>query len=264
MEERGETRRKEQGHAERPRLSPVAEKPSNLPTIGRTGDLLKPVTDVILERRATWHFEPDPVPDEYLHAILTLAAQAPSGFNLQPWRFLVLRDAASRERLARVVPDYPVVREAPVVVIAFGMKEEVEHHAEAVVREAARRGIGSLEHVDERVRQMLDDLATVPSDVWVNRNTMIAVTFLMLAAEAYGFNTLALECFDSRALRDEFGAPEEAEVVALVAVGRRAGSERAYPGRFPLEAIVFDERYGAPWQPSDSPLAPKQEQFENE
>src|SRR3712207_7681115 len=44
-----------------------------------------------LERRATNHFTDEEVPEEYLNAILRLAAQAPSGYNLQPWRFVVVR-----------------------------------------------------------------------------------------------------------------------------------------------------------------------------
>ncbi|MGH7979338.1 MAG: nitroreductase family protein, partial [Limisphaerales bacterium] len=52
---------------------------------------MKPLTGALLERRATTHFKPEPVPDEYLEAILGLGGQAPSGYNLQPWRFVVVR-----------------------------------------------------------------------------------------------------------------------------------------------------------------------------
>lgn len=57
-----------------------------------------------------------------------------------------------------------------------------------------------------------------------------------------------MEGFDPEAVKREFGIPAEEEVVALLAIGRAETSEKAYPGRVPLEQIVFSERYGAPWR----------------
>jgi nitroreductase len=245
---------------------PAADPPTNLPNMGRAGDLLKPITNAVLERRATLHFRSEPVADEYLEAILALAGQAPSGFNLQPWRFIVLRSAETREPLRRLVPDQPALAEAPTVVVAVGMKD-YERNIEAVLREGAHRGLATLSEVTERTRQIIDLLATVPSDVWANRHTMVAVTFVVLAAEAYGFDTVVGECFDQRPLRLQYGIPEHAEVVALIGIGRREGQMKPYPGRFSLDDIVYEERFGSSWRRSNSPLAPKQGEqppFENE
>jgi nitroreductase len=261
----GEAGRGRRGSEREGGLSPIAEKPMNLPRIGRDGDLLKPITNSIVERRATLHFAPDPVADEYLEAILALGAQAPSGFNLQPWRFLVLRSPERRQLLRRVMPEQPGIAEAPVVIVTLGVRNS-EKHIESVLREGLRRSLGVPGEIHDHSRQVLEALSTVPTDVWVNRNTMVAVAFMMLAAEAYGFNTLAVECFDPRALREELGVPNDLEVVALLGIGRRQGEEKSYPGRFALESIVFDEAYGQPWQRNDSRLPAKQQTtgFENE
>src|SRR5438046_10573760 len=101
----------------------MQDKPGNLPRTQVNGEPLKPITSILLERRATMHYMPDPVPDEYLNAILSLAAQAPSGYNLQPWRFIVVRDEGERKRLQKVAFNQPKIAEAPVVVICLGMKE---------------------------------------------------------------------------------------------------------------------------------------------
>jgi Nitroreductase family len=63
------------------------DKPSGFPNVQVGGGPQKPITQVLLDRRATAHFRPDPVPDNFLEAILRLGARAPSGYNLQPWRF---------------------------------------------------------------------------------------------------------------------------------------------------------------------------------
>src|ERR1041384_6711296 len=98
--------------------------PSRFPLIQINGSALKPLTRVLLERRATQHFEPDDVPAEFLQALLELGAQAPSGFNLQPWRFIVVRDANNRKRLQAAAMNQEKISEAPVVIIFLGMTEE--------------------------------------------------------------------------------------------------------------------------------------------
>ena len=52
-----------------------------------TGRAERPLTQAIDQRRATDHFEETPIPVEDLAAILRAGLEAPSGYNLQPWRF---------------------------------------------------------------------------------------------------------------------------------------------------------------------------------
>ncbi len=227
----------------------MQDKPTNLPTTQPNGEPLKPITDVILERRATNHFTNEAVPDEILNAILQLGAQAPSGYNLQPWRFVVVREAENRKRLQSVAFNQPKVAEAPVVIIALGMKEEWQKRADEIFKEGAERGAGNIETWEKAKDGAVQFLTGMQKmDVWVNRHTMIAVTTMMLAAEAYGFDTAPMEGFNPAAVKTEFGIPEEAEVIALLAIGRGAEPEKAYPGRFALDRIVFSESYGEAWK----------------
>ena len=57
----------------------LEDKPTNYPEARPDGSPLKPITDVLLERRATNAFTDEEVPAEYLEAILRFGAQAPSG-----------------------------------------------------------------------------------------------------------------------------------------------------------------------------------------
>src|SRR5207249_834520 len=51
------------------------------------------LSEVIEERRATPSFDGSPVADEDLRRILEAGTKAPSGYNIQPWRFVVVRSA---------------------------------------------------------------------------------------------------------------------------------------------------------------------------
>jgi len=226
----------------------MKDKPTNYPTAQPGGEPLKPITQVLLERRATNHFTDEEVPEEYLNAILKFGTQAPSGYNLQPWRFIVVRDKDNRQRLQKVAFNQPKVAEAPVVIICFGMKEEWKERASEVFREGAERGAGNIktwEQARDGAVQALTNMQKM--DVWLNRHVMIAVTTLMLVAEAYGFDTAPMEGFDAAGVKREFGLPDEAEVCALLAIGRAASPEKPYPGRFELDRIIYSERYGEKW-----------------
>src|SRR6185369_6132523 len=121
------------------------DKPAVYPKNRVDGKAMKPITQVLLDRRATSHFKSDPVPEEYLETILQFAAQAPSGYNLQPWRFIVVREKENRERLQRAAFNQQKVGEAPVIIITFAIKNDWKNYIDAVFQEVVRRGFGKPE-----------------------------------------------------------------------------------------------------------------------
>lgn len=68
------------------------------------------VTDAILSRKSIRAFLDRPVPDAVLREVLTTAARAPSGGNLQPWRIYVLTGTAMarfKQRMQQRVLEAP-------------------------------------------------------------------------------------------------------------------------------------------------------------
>lgn len=224
------------------------DQPVTFPKTCPDGRAVKPLTQALLERRATPHFKPDAVPEEYLETILQYGAQAPSGYNLQPWRFVVVRAKENRERLKAAAYKQDKIGEAPVVIIAFAVRDDWENHIDAILDESVRRGYGKPEMIPGLKKQVGDFLESgIPQPVWLNRHTMIAVTTMMLVAETYGLDTAPMEGFDSAAVRREFGLPHNAEVVALLAIGFAEGPDKPYGGRLDLSEIVHDEHFGKRW-----------------
>jgi len=59
--------------------------------------------DAILRRSTTnGHFKPDPVSLEHQHRLMEAASRAPSHFNSQPWRFVLITDDGLRENIAKI------------------------------------------------------------------------------------------------------------------------------------------------------------------
>lgn len=223
------------------------DKPVNFPPTQVKGAALKPITEVLLDRRATSHFQSDPVPQAYLDAILRFGAQAPSGYNFQPWRFVVVRDAENRKRLQKAAYGQPKISEAPVIIVAFSVEADWRGAIDPVMEEGIRRGFGNAEAAAGIKKNALQFLGGIPPALWMNRHTMIAVTTMMLVAEAYGLDTAPMEGFDPAAVKTELGLPEQAEVIAFLAIGFAQEPDKPYGGRLALSEFVHSERYGQKW-----------------
>ncbi len=62
--------------------------------------------ELVKNRRSIRRFKPDPIPDEHIDKIIEVARWAPSGFNMQPWEFVVVRKPELRKQIVDYVGDY--------------------------------------------------------------------------------------------------------------------------------------------------------------
>jgi nitroreductase len=61
---------------------------------------------LVKKRRSIRRFKPDPIPDEYIEKIIEVARWAPSGFNMQPWEFVVVKKPELRRKIVEFVGEY--------------------------------------------------------------------------------------------------------------------------------------------------------------
>jgi nitroreductase len=61
---------------------------------------------LVKKRRSIRRFKPDPIPDEYIEKIIEVARWAPSGFNMQPWEFVVVKKPELRRKIVEFVTEY--------------------------------------------------------------------------------------------------------------------------------------------------------------
>lgn len=187
------------------------------------------------QRRSIRAFEPQPIPADDLEAILNVVRLAPSAFNVQPWRFVVVETPETKARLARAAYNQRQVTAAPAVLVlytdtadALATIDEVIHPGlTGEQREKARDGI--LAAFANRSAEALED--------WGAAQGHIALGYLLLAAEAQGYQTSPMAGFDAEAVKTLLGLPAHARVPALVAIGR--GAEEGFPHhRQPLARLV--------------------------
>ena len=77
----------------------------------------KSFADVVRRRAMIRAYRNDPVPEEKIQRLLKYAARAPSGGNLQPWEFVVVKSPEMRAKLAKAAMEQTSVATAPVIIV---------------------------------------------------------------------------------------------------------------------------------------------------
>ena len=139
------------------------------------------VFKAISSRRSTRKFKPEPIPEEHLGKILEAARLAPSAANRQPWRFVVVQNKKRRENVAAAANDQTFLADAAAIVVA------------------------------------VSDLQV--SAKWHEKDAMIAIEHMVLAATALGYGTCWIGAFNEEKLKRLLNIPERVKIVALLPIG---------------------------------------------
>lgn len=181
--------------------------------------------DTVYARRAVDFFDPKKdVPEMLLKEVIETAAQAPSGFNIQPWSLMVLRDPAEKQRLQKLAWDQPKVSEAPVTLIVLADTEgwiPGNRFVEKNFSELVKSG-----HMKPEQREWFDGAckklygaSEARKVAFACKNTGFFAMNLMLAAKDLGLDTHPMDGFELEEVRDAFRIPDNYWIPLLLAVG---------------------------------------------
>lgn len=203
----------------------------------------------IKQRRAARSFHPDPIPEAILEKIFSLSLYAPSGYNLQPWRFIVVQDEENRQKLKECAFNQTQVGEAPIVLICCGDQNSASmDNIEAVIKLGEEHNAISEDYA-ETMRSMIPSFfENQPSfgsmETWTNRHTMIMVAHLMIVAKSFGVDSCPMEGFVQAQVKEAFNIPDSVDVCCLLPLGFADEPHKKYGGRFGIEQVFSAERYG--------------------
>jgi nitroreductase len=202
------------------------------------------VEDVVLSRHSIRRFQDRPVSDDTLLKLFSLSQRAPSDWNLQPWRWLVLREREDRDRLQKLVRGETLVLKAPIAIIALANTREWEHATEHM-REHIESGRFTEEQAQAKVKLINDAFRDNVDRAreFAVKNTMLALMTLCLVAQGEGLGTGFLGDFDEESIRQEFEVPDDWAVAAVLTLGYPA-EDPPKSLRKPLGDIVQWDKIG--------------------
>jgi nitroreductase len=193
------------------------------------------VTEAAEARRSIRKYKERAVPAADMREILRIAGLAPSAFNVQPWRFVVVEDAATKAALQQAAFGQKQVGQAPAVVVLYsdmqGAMEKIEETVHPGYGEEGRPAAA------EGVRKAFAGKSDEELRAWGAGQSYIALGYLLLAAQSLGYATSPMLGFDPAKVREVLGLPEHVAIPALVALGE--ADEAGFPHhRHPVERVA--------------------------
>lgn len=211
-------------------------------------DIRKTLTQAIAERRATPSFDGTPIPPEDLKQILDAGLHAPSGYNMQPWRFVVVQTPEQKKKLRAASYNQAKVEEASAMIVACGDADGWRKDLDPMLQLGREGGMPEsyAAQAGTSVSNFLSGFSREQMRAWLNKHVMIAVTHMMLMAEVMGYDTAPMEGFEQDKVHEVLRLPMSYWVVALLGVGHLKGPDKYNGGRFPMTHTVFSEEFGKP------------------
>jgi nitroreductase len=209
---------------------------------------VKTLEEAIRERRATPSFDGSPMPAEDLKAILEAGLRAPSGYNMQPWRFIVVQEAEHKSRLRWASYNQAKVEEASAVIVACGDTDGWRKDLDLMLQQGREGGMPE-SYAAQAKNSVPNYMVSFSSDQmksWLNKQVMLAVSFMLLTAETLGYDTAPMEGFEQEKVHEVLKLPLSYHAVALLAIGKLKGPDKFDGGRFEMRHTVFSEEYGKP------------------
>jgi nitroreductase len=181
--------------------------------------------DAMEKRRAVNFFDSTrDISDAQIQQIIETAALAPSGFNLQPWKVIVVKEKHQKENLRKVAMNQPKITEAPAVLIILSDTKGWEKGNEGFEKnfeESVKEGTLKKEQYDWFVKAAQSLYGATPERqlAFACKNAGFFAMSLMLAAKDAGFDSHPMDGFDMDGVRDLFHIPEQFWIVLLLALG---------------------------------------------
>ncbi len=210
--------------------------------------IVKTLVQAIAERRATPSFDGAPIPGEDLRQILDAGLHAPSGYNMQPWRFIVVQSPEQKKQLPAASHNQLKFEEASAVIVACGDADGWRKDLDLMLEQGRKGGMPEsyAAQAQTSVPNYLSSFNTAQMQGWLNKMVMLSFTHMMLMAEVMGYDTAPMEGFEQDKVHEVLRLPLSYWVVAILAVGHLKGTDKYDGGRFDMAHTVFGEEYGKP------------------
>ena len=199
------------------------------------------VFDAIYARRAVKHFDPEHrLTDEEEKGLLEAAIQSPTSFNIQHWRFVILRDPELREKIRKEYGnDQAQMTDASLLIVMtadmLAWAKAPERYWVNAPKEVADLLVGWMKPFHEGREWLQRDEA--------QRSIGMAMQTLMLAAKEMGYDSCPMIGFDIEGVADLINLPEDHVMGPMVAIGKKTGDPWPKPGQLPLDEVVLENGF---------------------
>jgi nitroreductase len=188
------------------------------------------LSNIIRERHSIRHYDPDfKISEDEIKEIIKEAVYAPSGNNLQSWRFLIITDQELKEKIYTASNEQHQVVEASALIIILGDLKGYQQ-VEEIFSRSVKEGIVTEEYKNEKIAKVKNTFEKENSRYgnpnWkhdlVVIDASLAAMQLMLVAKAKGYDTVPMIGYNTEKLRKILNIPDRYVNVLMIPIGKAA------------------------------------------
>ncbi|ABG51851.1 nitroreductase [Trichodesmium erythraeum IMS101] len=196
--------------------------------------------EAIYQRRAIKGFDPNhKITEDDEKKLLEATIQAPTSFNIQHWRFVILRDTELRQKIRELGFDQAQMTDASLLILftadmkAWG--KGVERYWKNAPEQVSNMMVGMTGDFYKDREWLQRDEA--------QRSIGMAMQTLMLAAKAMGYDSCPMIGFDIEKLAELINLPEDYVIGPMVAIGKKVKDPWPKPGQLPLAELKVENQF---------------------
>jgi nitroreductase len=198
------------------------------------------VKTAVTRRRSIKQFDPCHVMTELeIEELLSLTLLSPTAFNLQHWRFVIVRDRALREQLRAVSFLQPQITDASLLLVLCADLKAWRKNPQRYWRNAAPE---TQEGVVAAIHDYYQDRELVQRDEAM-RSCGIAAQTLMLVATAMGYDSCPMDLSHFDEVASLIQLPQDHVIAMFIAVGKGLREPWPRAGQLALAEVVINNRF---------------------
>lgn len=241
-----------------------------------SAEVKEAVLNTIKSRKTVRSYTNTTIDRKQIIELIEAAQRSPSGYNLQPWYFILVDDPEIKHKLRFVCFGQRQVEEASAVVVFVADPDAWKTTYPSVLEQSVAAKFMSAEHAAfyqrnikilfsrgifgllgivkavgiplVRLFRPVPDLIYTRNEAlaYVKNQTMLAAATFMIAAKGAGLDTSPMEGFDEYRLKRLLNIPQQMAVPIIIAIGIAEESEADnYSIRLPLTERMFINRFSA-------------------
>jgi len=208
------------------------------------------VPSAIVQRRSIKTFKPDSISPDLLKQLVELTVAAPSSFNVQSWRIVLVQEETQKQALCAASWNQKQIIQAPVTFVFAADTAAGEKDLTPILEQGLATGAwneGTVNYFRNAIPQFQAGLGDKRREYAI-KDAMIAATNLVLAAESLGLSTCFMNGWIEEQVKAIIGAENDPDIAiaVLVPVGY-AAEPRLNPGRLPLSVNVSVDKLDNPY-----------------
>ena len=190
-------------------------------------------------------FKSDPIPEATLQELLSLMQDAPSSWNFQPTRVVMIRSMAQKEALAAAAWGQKQILEAPVTFVFAVSIRGWEKNMSEILKSGVSSGAWPQKFADwigENAPGFQKGLGDKEREYAI-KDAIIMATTLALAAQSKGYSNCYINGWDETKVKEIIGVEGDKDIaIALLLPIGLPNSQPKHPGRLPSAKTIFTDR----------------------